>query len=94
MYSMFGGNADIKLQWYNIFPSLFFLFLILKRNFFPLQLRHQTSATKLRYLQSSAFYRQPKKEQYKLLTIVHYWSAGVSYPYIASYKDTRQVLLS
>jgi len=41
----------------HIFPSLFFL---LQHNFFPLQLRLQTSATKLRYLRSSAFYRQPK----------------------------------
>jgi len=55
MYSMFGGNA-YKLQSYNIFPSLF---LILQRNFFLFRLRHQTSAAKLRYLRSSAFYRQP-----------------------------------
>jgi len=53
------GETHIKLQWYNIFPQLFFLFLILQRTFFPLWLRHQTSATKLRYLRSSAFYRQP-----------------------------------
>jgi len=52
-------ETHIKLQWYNIFPSLFFFFLILQFNFFPLRLRHQTSANKLRYLRSSAFYRQP-----------------------------------
>ena len=54
---MFGGT-HIKLQWYNIYPSLF---LLLQRNFFPLRLCHQTSATKLRYLRSSVFYRQPLK---------------------------------
>ena len=37
-------ETHIKLQWYSIFPSLFFLFLILQRNVFPLQLCHQTSA--------------------------------------------------
>ena len=47
-----------KLQWYNIFPSLFFFVLLLQRNFFPLLLRHQTSATKLHYLRSYAFYRE------------------------------------
>jgi len=31
----------------------------LQRNFLPLCLHHQTSATKLRYLRSSAFYRAP-----------------------------------
>jgi len=41
------------------FSFTFFLFLIVQRNFFPLRLRHQTSATKLRYLRSSAFSRQP-----------------------------------
>ena len=35
--------------------------MILQRNFFPLRLRHQTSATKLRYLRNSAFYRQPER---------------------------------
>ena len=50
------GKCIFKLQWYNIFLSLFFL---LQRNFFPLRLRHQTYATKLRYLQSSTFYRAP-----------------------------------
>jgi len=57
----------IKLQWKNIFPSLFFLFLLLQCNFFPLQLRHQTSATKLRYLRSSAFYKQPFSRSVLLL---------------------------
>jgi len=52
------GEAHIKLQWYNIFPSLF---LHLQRNFFPLQLPHQTFTTKLCYLRSSAFYRAPTK---------------------------------
>jgi len=37
------------------FSFTFFLFLLLQRNFFPLRLRYQTSATKLRYLRSSAF---------------------------------------
>jgi len=37
----------------------FFLVLLLQRNFFSLRLRHQTSANKLRYLRSSAFYRTP-----------------------------------
>jgi len=49
------------------FSFTFFLFLILQSNFFPLRLHHQTSATKLRYLRSSPFYRQPifipKKER-------------------------------
>jgi len=31
------------------FSFTFFYFLLLQRNFFPLQLRHQTSASKLRY---------------------------------------------
>ena len=43
--------------------TTFLLFLILQRNFFPLRSRHQTSETKLRYSQSSAFYRQPKERQ-------------------------------
>ena len=43
---------------YNIFPSLF---LVLQCKFFPLWLRHLTSATKVRYLRSSAFYRAPWK---------------------------------
>jgi len=36
MNSMFGRTAyiDINLEWYNIFPSYFFLFLLLQRNFF------------------------------------------------------------
>jgi len=33
--------------------------LLLQRNFFPIGLRHWTSATKLRFLRSSAFHRQP-----------------------------------
>jgi len=39
---------------------------ILQRNFFPLRLCHQTSATKLCYLRSSAFYKQPKKVEIEL----------------------------
>jgi len=35
------------------FSFTFFPFLILQRNFFPLRLRHQTSATKLRLLQAT-----------------------------------------
>ena len=72
MYSMF-GKMHIKLQWYSIFPALFFLFLIMQCNFFPLQLRHETSATKLRYLRSSAFYRQP------VLDTVYVYSDGHFY---------------
>jgi len=49
-----------KLQRYNIFPSLFFLFLILQLNFFPLRLHHQTSATKLRYYGAPPFTDNPK----------------------------------
>jgi len=63
-------ETHIKFQRYNIFPSLFFLFMILQCNFFPLWLRHQTSATKLRYLRSSAFYRQPQI----VLKDVHFWN--------------------
>ena len=47
------GETHIKLQWYNIFPSLFFLFFITKLLSTPV------TSSKLRYLQSSAFYRQP-----------------------------------
>jgi len=50
------GETHIKLQWYNIFPLLFFL---LQRNFFPRWLHHQTSTTKLCYLRSFAFYKAP-----------------------------------
>jgi len=53
------GETHIKLRWYNIFPTLFFLFLLLQRNFFSFRLCLQSSATKLRYLRSSAFYRAP-----------------------------------
>ena len=48
---MFGGSAYLF--------AIIKYFPFLQRNFFPLRLRHQTSATKLRYLRSSAFYRQP-----------------------------------
>jgi len=51
------GETHIKLQWYNIFPLLFFL---LQRNFFPRWLHHQTSMcnqallfTELRLLQGT-----------------------------------------
>ena len=37
------GETHTKLQWYSIFPSLFFLLLLLQSNFFPLLLLHQTS---------------------------------------------------
>jgi len=43
-----------------LFSFAFFCLFLLQRNFFPLRLRHQTSATKLRYLRNSGFYRQPK----------------------------------
>jgi len=62
MYSMFGGNT-YYVAMIQHFSFTFFLFLILQRNFFPLRSRHQTSETKLRYSQSSAFYRQPKERQ-------------------------------
>ena len=69
------GETHIKLQWYNIFPQLFFLFLILQHNFFRLRLRHQTSATKLRYWRSSAFYRQPKYYLYHNVSGLYYMSS-------------------
>jgi len=37
----------------------FFMYIPFATQLFPLRLRHQTSATKLRYLRSSAVYRQP-----------------------------------
>jgi len=39
----------------------FFPFVAFTRQFFPLRLRHQTSATKLCYLRSSGFYKAPNK---------------------------------
>jgi len=38
--------------------NYFSFFYFATQLFFPLRLRHQTSATKLRYLRSSAFYRK------------------------------------
>jgi len=65
----------------NIFPSIFFLFLILQRNFFPLRLRHQTSASKLRYIRSSGIYRQPIEYIFFTVTCVEVrgWGGTVSY---------------
>ena len=42
------------------FSSTIFTFFDFARQLFPPRVRHQTSATKLRYLRSSAFHRQPK----------------------------------
>jgi len=53
----------IYLQQLNILPLLFFCLFLLQLNFCPLRLRHQNSATKLRYLRSSAFYRHPTNER-------------------------------
>ena len=54
-HSMFGRNAyDTK------FLLHFFFFFAFARNFYPLRLRHKISATKLRYLWSSAFCRSPR----------------------------------
>ena len=54
---MFGGSAYL-FAIVKYFPSLFFCLLLLQRNFFPLRFRQKNSATKLRYLRSSAFYSQ------------------------------------
>ena len=59
MYWMFGGSAYLFVIIKN-FSFAFFCLFLLQSNFFPLRLRHQTYATKLCYLRSSAFYRQPK----------------------------------
>jgi len=41
-------EAHIQLQWENIFPLHLFLFFLLPLNFFPLRLRHQRFANKIR----------------------------------------------
>jgi len=71
MYSMFGGNAYYAAMIQH-FSLTFFLFLILQGNFYPLWLHHQTSATKLCYLWSSTFYRQPS------LCIMHVYILGLT----------------
>jgi len=58
MYYTFGGSAYL-FEMIKYFCFAFFCLLVFQRNFFPLQLHHQTFATKLRYLRSSAFHRQP-----------------------------------
>jgi len=50
----------------------FFRFLLLQRNFYPLWLHRQTSATKLCYLQSSAFYRAQKNSWFHLMQTLRY----------------------
>ena len=51
------GKLSLSFNGTTFFLVLFFfLILLLQRNFFPLRLRHQTSATKRRYLRRSAFY--------------------------------------
>jgi len=52
------GETHIKLEWYNIFPSLFFPFFASAMQLYLLRLCHQTSATKLCYWRSSAFYKE------------------------------------
>jgi len=59
MYWMFGGSAYLFVI-IKYFSFAFLYLFLLQRNLFPLRLCHQTSATKLRYLRSSAFHRQPK----------------------------------
>ena len=51
-------GKHVKLQWY-IFPSLFFIFLFLQRNFYPLRLRRQTSATSSAIYSASPFTGHP-----------------------------------
>jgi len=53
------GRSEYLFAIIKYFSFAFFLLFPLQRNFSPLRLRHQTSATKLRYLRSSAFYRAP-----------------------------------
>jgi len=50
------NNTTFFLQLFNFFP---FFDFAMERNFFPLRLRHQTSANNLRSVRSSAFCRQP-----------------------------------
>ena len=66
MYWMFGGSAYLFVIIKN-FSFAFFCLFLLQSNFFPLWLRHQTSATKLRYLLSYAFYKAPKIMIYELI---------------------------
>jgi len=56
---MFEGSAYLFVI-IKDFSFAFLCLFLLQHNFFPLRLRHQTFATKLRYLPSSAFYKQPK----------------------------------
>jgi len=57
MHSMFGGNA-YKVAMIQQFSFTFLLFFYSAKQLIPLRLCLQTSTTKLRYLQSSTFYRQ------------------------------------
>jgi len=59
------GETHIKLQWYNIFPSLFFLFWFCNATFF-----HSGYVIKPPQ-PSSAFYRQPLKSGFLLTS---HWS--------------------
>jgi len=58
MHSMFGGNA-YEVAMMQHFSLTFIPFFDFATQLFSTPLRHQTFATKLRYLRSSAFYRQP-----------------------------------
>jgi len=58
MHSMFGGNT-YQVAMIQHFSFTFFPFFASATQLFPLWLRHKISATKLRYLQSSAFNREP-----------------------------------
>jgi len=60
MHKMFGGSAYL-FAIIKYFSFAFFREFLLQRNLFPLRLCHQTSATMLRYLRSSTFYRAPFK---------------------------------
>jgi len=59
------GETHIKLQWY---PSLFFFFCFATQ-LFSTPVRHLACTTKLRYLRSSAFCRQPKHVYYCWISI-------------------------
>jgi len=74
---MFGGNA-YEVAMIQHIPSLFFL---LQRNGFPLRLRYQTSVTMLRYLRSSAFYREPVLTTY-LTNVTDVMSLTPSFSFI------------
>ena len=65
------GEMHIKLHWYKFFRSLFFIFFLLQRNFYPLRLHHQTSTIKHRYSRSSDFYRAPRRCLHSVQTLTY-----------------------